>query len=122
MPDAPVLLIGTYRMPPDAVLFERQSSQMTDFVAANEPGALAFATYVDSERSEVATVMVHRDATSLLHHFEVAAELIEQGSRMVQMVGINVYGTLPPAVVDGLRRESKGWPVDIKEPIRGFTR
>lgn len=118
----PVILVGTYRMPTDEALFQELSNDMTQFVETSEPRVIAFATYVNAERTELTTVQVHPDAASLLFHFEAAAARIARGSQAVDLMAVSLYGSVDQAVADALRRESRGWPVDIKEPLRGFTR
>jgi hypothetical protein len=119
-----VVLIGTFRIPTDRVDEWRVAVRgMADFVHANVPRIIAFDMFVNDDETEGTVIQVHPDSTSLEQHLDAAAERIAQGTQMVQVVRIDLYGAPSERVVERLRDEAAGaWPVTVRPHYLGFTR
>lgn len=117
--DERVTFIGSFRIP-DYPSWIEAIGHMSDFVEANVPRVESFYAYANPEGTEGVVVYVHPDAESLDQHLVAAAELIEDGSRMVKVTGIELLGPANAATVDRLR--SSGVAVSAKDLVRGFSR
>ena len=51
---------------------------MADFVAANEPWLISYSVYFSEDDRQMTVIHLHRDATSLDRHMEVAGPQIRQ--------------------------------------------
>ena len=65
-------------------------------------------------------VYVHPDADSLDQHLAVAAGLIEEGSKMVEVLRVEPLGSPHRSTVEALR--AAGVPVSVKQVVAGFDR
>ena len=117
--DERITFIGTFRIP-DYPSWVEAITHMARFVEANVPRVEAFHAYANAEGTEGVVVYVHPDAESLDQHLAAAAQLIEDGSRMVQVTSIELLGPANAATVDRLR--ASGVPVSTKDLVRGFSR
>jgi hypothetical protein len=97
---------------------------MTEFVKENEPRLLSFNTYLNEDRSEASTVMLHPDSESLEYHLEVARTRIKGGVEMVRVKRAELYGKPSDRLVAQLRQMSEAsgsWPVIVKSYLQGFS-
>ena len=118
MQDA-VVFIGTFRIP-SADQWLPAIDRMRTHVQANVPRVRSFHAYADEARSEGTVVYVHPDADSFDQHLAAAAELIEEGTAMVEVTRVELLGRPNPATVERLR--ASGVPVRVKGHVTGFTR
>jgi hypothetical protein len=117
--DRRITFIGIVRVP-DRDAWLPVIRRMTDFVAANVPGVRSFRAYLNAEGTEATVVYVHPDADSLDQHLAAAAELIEEGSQLVEVLRIELLGSPHRSTVEALR--AAGVPVTVKEALVGFDR
>lgn len=118
-----ITFVGTYRLP-DGRFDEwvEGITDMVDFVKANAPRLLRFEVYVDEARSEATSIYVHPDRESFEQHMKVAAERIDRGAQMVEVVRIDVYGDPGQQVIERLHQvstASNGFPVAVKHHFYG---
>jgi hypothetical protein len=119
---APVIFIGSYRIPDGA--FETFASgirDMSGFVEANVPGVRLFHTYVNDARTHGTTIYVHPNGASLAQHLGAAANRIDEGSQMVEVDRIQLLGSAPAMVVEGLAAD-RSYRLELQEHLVGFTR
>jgi hypothetical protein len=96
---------------------------MAEFVHANVPRIIAFDMFVNDDETEGTVIQVHPDTASLEHHLDAAAERMSQGSQMVEVVRIDLYGAPSQRVLERLLDEAAGrWPVTVRPHYLGFTR
>jgi hypothetical protein len=117
--DRSVVFVGTFRIP-DYAAWQGAIAEMADFVSANVPGVTSFHAYVDETRTEGTVVYAHPDGDSFDQHLAAAAELIQRGTEMVEVLRIELLGAPNAATVQRLR--SSGLPVHVKALATGFTR
>ena len=117
--DEHVIFIGTFRIP-DRAAWEPAVARMRAFVEANVPRVSYFHAYAEADGEEGTVIYGHPDAASLDEHLAVAAELIREGSEMVDITGIQFLGAPSPATVERLR--ASGLPVSVKPHVTGFER
>jgi hypothetical protein len=117
--ESPITFIGTFRIP-DARAWQQAIGEMAAFVEANVPGVQAFHAYADADVAEGTVVYVHPDADSLDQHLAAAAQLIQEGTAMVEVLGIELLGAPHPGTVERLR--ASGVPVTVKRAVVGFRR
>jgi hypothetical protein len=117
--DDAVIFIGTFRIP-SAETWLPAIEDMRDFVEANVPRVRSYHAYVNHDQTEGMVMYVHPDSASLDQHLEVAAERIEAGSGMVDVVRIDLLGRPSPATRERLNRQAA--PVAVKHHLLGFTR
>jgi len=80
---------------------------LVELIESNEPRLLAYAAYLDKDRSEISVIHVHRDAASLVAHFQVAGPAFRNFVDLVRLKSIDVYGEAPDEVVDQLRAKAR---------------
>jgi hypothetical protein len=114
-----VTFIGTFRIP-DYPTWLEAIERMTQHVAANVPGVLSFAAYATVDGSEGTVVYVHPFAASLDQHLAAAAELIREGSDMVEVTSVQLLGAPSAVTVDRMRAD--GVPVSVQGLVSGFRR
>lgn len=112
-----ITLVGTFRLPEER--FEEWDEAITDmvtFVKAHVPRLISFDVYVDGDRQEGSVVYVHPDAASFEEHMRVAAQRIDRGNEMVDVVRVEVFGDPGQRVRDRLEELSArhGYPVFVK--------
>jgi hypothetical protein len=117
--DQSVTFIGKIRIP-DIAAWRPLIERMTAFVEANVPRVQSFRAYASDDGREGTVVYVHPDADSFDQHLAAAAELIELGTEMVQVIGIELLGAPHPETVARLR--ATGEPVDVRRLVVGFAR
>lgn len=114
-----IIFIGTFRIPSLAD-WRQAIAAMTAFVDENLPRIRSFHAYVSADGAEGTVVYVHPDAASLDQHLAAAAELIEAGTAMVDVLRIELLGQPNPATVE--RLSAAGLPVTVKQHVTGFAR
>jgi hypothetical protein len=117
--DDDVIFIGTFRIP-SADAWLPAIEGMRDFVEANVPRVRSYHAYVNQDRTEGTVMYVHPDAVSLDEHLRVAAERIEAGTRMVDVLRIEFLGQPSAATIEQLRQQAA--PVTVKQHLLGFSR
>jgi quinol monooxygenase YgiN len=80
---------------------------LVELVESNEPHLLAYAVFLDEDRTEISVVHVHRDAASLVTHFQVAGPAFRNFVDLVRLRSIDLYGEAPDDVVDQLRAKAR---------------
>lgn len=117
--DEKLTFIGTFRIP-DLDAWLPKIAHMTDFVASSVPRVESFHAYANADGTEGTVVYIHPDADSFDQHLAAAAELIEEGTQMVEVVRVELLGSPNPATVERMR--AAGAPVKVKQLLRGFDR
>ena len=106
--------------------YKKDFKDTVDFVQANEPRMLHFASYINEEGTEQTVIQIHPDAESMRFHMQVATEYIrERGPRNLDFskMRIAVYGTTTESVLELMRElAGSGVPVTIKTMAEGFHR
>jgi hypothetical protein len=119
-----LVFVGTYAIQEGTFdAFDAAYKEMGDFVEANEPRLISWHTYVNAERTEAATIMVHPDSESLEYHLQVAGSWVKKGVQMVQTKRIELYGKTSDRLLEQLQRISDmsgSWPVIVKSHLHGF--
>jgi hypothetical protein len=117
-----IIFVGRYRIAPGrADEWRAAIRELTEFVAANLPDVLAFDAYLGEDGTEGTSIHLHRDAASFERYLEAAASRIGNGTRIVDVARIDIYGKPSPSVVQRLRAMGT-WPVVIHEHVNGFGR
>jgi hypothetical protein len=114
-----VTFIGTFRIP-DYDAWLPAIERMTEFVAANVPGARSFGAYARPDGTDGTVVYMHPNADSLDQHLTAAAALIEAGTEMVEVTSVQLLGAPNHATVERLR--AAGVPVSVTPLVSGFVR
>lgn len=114
-----VTFIGIVRLPSREAWLPA-ITRMTDFVRANVPGVQSFHAYASDDGTEGTVVYVHPDGDSLDQHLNAAAELIKEGTALVEVVRVELLGSPNPDTVERLR--AAGVPVVAKPHLVGFSR
>jgi hypothetical protein len=119
-----VVLIGTFRIPKNRVDDWRVAVRgMAEFVHANVPRIIAFDMFVNHDETEGTVIQVQPDTASLEQHLDAAAERIAQGTQMVEVGRIDLFGAPSQRVLQRLLDEAGGrWPVTVRPHYLGFTR
>jgi hypothetical protein len=117
--DARVTFVGSFRIRDYAAWLPAMEA-MTRFVADRVPGVLSFHAYVNDEHTRGTVIYVHRDADSLDMHLALAAERIQAGTQMVEVMSIQLFGSPHQTTVDALRQS--GTPVEVSHVVDGFSR
>jgi hypothetical protein len=117
--DEQVIFIGTFRIP-DRGTWDTSIVRMRAFVEANVPRVRFFHAFAELDGDEGTVIYGHPDADSLDEHLSVAAELIREGTGMVEVTSIQLLGSPNPTTVDRLR--AAGLPVSVKRRVTGFER
>ncbi len=89
---------------------EELTGQLDGLVAlieSNEPRLIAYAVYLNEDRTELSVVHVHRDVASLVTHFQVTGPAFRNFVDLVRLQSIDVYGEAPEDVVDQLRAKAR---------------
>jgi hypothetical protein len=114
-----VTFVGTFRIP-DYPTWIRAIDRMAQHVEASVPGVLSFHAYATADGSVGTVVYVHPTADSLDQHLAAAAELIREGTEMVDVTSVQLLGSPNPATVDRMR--AAGVPVSVLGLVTGFAR
>jgi hypothetical protein len=114
-----VTFIGRFRID-DADAWLSAIARMADFVESHVPRVESFHAYASADGSAGTVVYVHPDADSFDQHLAAAAEMIAEGSAMVDVTGIELLGSPDAGTIERLR--AAGTPVDVKRLVVGFTR
>jgi quinol monooxygenase YgiN len=78
-----------------------------DVMAAEEPGLLAHHAYLNSDRTELTLVQMHRDAASAEEHMRATGHLIAAGTALAPTIRVQVYGRPGPMVRQALDRTAR---------------
>jgi hypothetical protein len=117
-----VMFVGHYRVPAGRVEEWRAANRtMTAFVEANLPDVFSFDAYLNEDGTEGTSIHSHRDAESFERYLAAMATMIGQGTRIVEVTGIDLYGAPRPGVVERLRRMGS-FPVRVHSHENGFGR
>jgi hypothetical protein len=103
----------------------RRLGQLADLVEAGEPRIMAYAAYIDPDRTSLSVIHVHADAESLATHFKVAGPAFGGFAELVRLRTIDVFGDPSDDVVDQLRQKAEllgGATVAVHPYAAGFTR
>lgn len=100
----PFVFITTHKVDPARrEELDRLNREYADFIRTNEPGMLAYHSYLDEGRSQLSLVQVHRDAGSADLHVQLGGPFIGRGVALAETVRIQVYGEPGPAVTTALQ-------------------
>ena len=115
-----VVFVGRYRIP-DGTADEWRAAvrELTAFVEENLPDVLAFGAYLSEDETQGTSIHLHRDAATFEAYLAAAAARIGRGSRIVEVLRIDLYGDPSPEVVGRLRRMGS-WPVEVHRHVDGL--
>lgn len=100
-----VMFVGHYRVPAGRVEEWRAANRtMTAFVEANLPDVFSFDAYLGADGTEGTSIHIHRDAESFDRYLAAMATMIDRGTQIVEVTGIDLYGAPRPETVDRLRQ------------------
>jgi hypothetical protein len=117
--DKTVSFIGTFRIP-DYAAWLPAIDAMATFVEQHVPRIRSFHAYATPDGTEGTVLYVHPDGDSLDQHLEAAAQLIQQGTEMVQVTSVQLLGSPSRETVKQLG--AMGMPFSVKGHVRGFAR
>lgn len=117
-----VVFVGTYRISAGAIdAWRAAQREMSAFVEANLPDVIAFDAYLDEAGAEGTSIHLHRDGASFERYLEAMASRIGRGTKIVEVLRIDLYGEPGAAAVERLRRMGT-WPVVVWPHVHGFAR
>lgn len=96
-----------------------------DFLQANHPRLLHFASYINEAGTEVTVVQVHPDADSMDLQLKVIAGEVAKWAEFIEWdkMSILVCGTPSDATLEQMRQTAgSGITVSVKRPVGGFNR
>lgn len=100
-------------------------ADLADFVAKNEPDALAYNVFLSSDQQTVTVIQTHRDAASMERHMEIAADLFKPFAGALAMQHMDVYGKPSAKLLELMQKKAEmlGAPgVEVHQHHAGFTR
>jgi quinol monooxygenase YgiN len=106
---------------------EAMYAQAVGFIGSSKPGTALFAAYLDATSGELRIVHAFPDAAAMTDHFVGSDQRSASVEAVIDLLGFEVYGSAPAAVVDQLRREAAEvpgvqvtmWPTLIGGYLRG---
>ena len=117
-----VIFVGRYRIPiGQAEAWRAANREMTDFVEAHLPNTISFDAYLSEDGSEGTSVHVHRDGPSFDAYLAAVGSRIGRGTRIVEVIRIDLYGDPTFETVERMRRMGS-WPVGVHAHVNGFGR
>jgi hypothetical protein len=119
---AGVTFVGRYRIPPGMADEWRVAvGEMAAFVEEALPDVIAFDAYLSEDGTEGTSIHLHRDSATFERYLEAAGSRIGHGMRVVEVLGIDLYGSPSEGVVERLRRMGT-WPVTVSSHVLGLGR
>jgi quinol monooxygenase YgiN len=100
-------------------------AELADFVAANEPGLVSYAAFIDPDGRHMTVTHIHRDAGSLDTHLAVAGPRFARFAELVRLLRVDIYGAPSESAVAGLRQKAAllgGAVVEVHPAEAGFIR
>ena len=98
---------------------------LADFVEANEPRIQGYSVYLDPDGTRMSIVHIHRDAASMITHFQVAGPAFQAFVDLVRLRSIDIYGDVPDEVGELLRAKARllgSATVSVHPFLAGFLR
>jgi len=98
--------------------------ELTEFVDANEPDAIAYGAYLDPS-NRLTVLQVHPDSASLEHHMTIAGPAFPRFAELIRMRAMDVYGEPSDDLLRLLRQKAEmlgGIPVVVHAQHAGFAR
>ncbi len=115
-----VMFVGHYAVPAGRVEEWRAANRtMTAFVEAYLPDVFSFDAYLSADGTEGTSIHIHRDAGSFERYLAAMATMIGKGTQIVEVTGIDLYGSPRPEIVERLRRMGS-FPVRVHSHENGF--
>jgi quinol monooxygenase YgiN len=81
-------------------------AELASFVEANEPQLVAYDVYFNPSGTEITVIHVHRDATSLDAHMEIAGPRFGRFADLVELRRIDIYGDPSERALQQLRAKA----------------
>ena len=99
--------------------------ELADFVAANEPWLISYSVYFSEDDRQMTVIHLHRDATSLDRHMEVAGPRFDRFADLLTLTSIRIYGQPSEQALQRLRDKARmlGTGDVVVQPLHaGFAR
>jgi hypothetical protein len=123
---APLIVISTFRVKEGKLQeLQRYYQKILDIVETNEPQLIAFHGFLNEDGTEMTSIQVHPDTSSMDFHMQVLRdnwdESFSEYSQMVEGIGIEYYGTPPESALEMDVQSEMGLGLKPLH-IAGFTR
>lgn len=107
----PIIFISRWRIRPGKrAALEAMAAQATGFIGTTKPRTALFAAYIDEAGDELRFVHAFPDAPAMTDHFSGSEDRRATVQDMIELLGFEVYGAAPEALVDQLRRDTAAVP------------
>lgn len=122
----PLIFINTYPIK-EGKLDEYKAAvpEWLEFLQANQPRLLHFASYINEAGTEVTIVQVHPDSESMDLQLKVIEGDVRKWQEFIEWdkMSVLVCGTPSDATLEAMRQlAGSGVPLSIKRPVGGFNR
>jgi len=104
---------------------ETAMDDLAAFVEANMPRVTSYGFFLDEKRTQMTVVAVHPDSESLEFHMDTGAEEFRKFADLIDLSGIEVYGSVSDGVLERLRRKAQmlgSGAVAVHDLHAGFAR
>jgi hypothetical protein len=98
---------------------------LVSFVENNVPRVISYGFFLDPVEGQMTVVAVHPDSECLEFHMDVGNEEFRKFSSLIELSGIDVYGSVSEAVVERLERKAQmlgTGTVTVHAQYAGFDR
>ncbi len=82
-------------------------NDLVRFVEVKEPGIIAYNVYFNEEGTRMTVFQVHPDSLSAEFHMKTAGAAFPGFSELIQMSGIDIYGTPDPDLLDRMQLKAR---------------
>lgn len=99
--------------------------ELAEFVDRNEPQLISYEFYLSQDGKRMTVVAIHPDAASLEYHMEIGKAAFRRFADLINLTGIDVYGTLGDSALDQLQKKAQmlgDGTVAIHQKHAGFAR
>jgi hypothetical protein len=121
----PLVYVGTYRIREGKLEpFRQLEKEIAEFVEANEPRILAFASYISDDGTKACGIQIHPNSESMATHLDVAGPRFGQVMEFIEDVRIEIYGPPSASLRERMTQmaQMSGASLTFNEPHAGFSR
>jgi hypothetical protein len=122
----PLIVISTFRVKEGKLEdLKRYSEKILGIVEPHEPQLIAFHQFLNEDGTEMTSIQVHPDTTSMDLHMQVLRDNWDESfgeyGQILEVISVEYYGTPPQSALEmDLQGE---WSLRLKpRHIAGFTR